>query len=460
MSARQVATGSLAFEPVMNEQDEAMWLLEDDPVMRSTITAVAILDRHPDRPRLERRLLEAAARVPRLRERVVERPLGLGPPRWVDAGPPDLRYHLRHVRAPAHGSLDAVLRIAEPIAMSVFDPARPLWEFTVVDGLSGGRAALVQKVHHSLADGIAAVELAMFLYDNERIRPRTAPIVELPQATTDGTRPRRLLPDVGPAIGALRDPVAAITRATATAGSLARLLAPAPHRLSPLFTGHGLVWRFDAFDTPLDAWRQAAAGTGATINDVFLAAVAGGVRRYHERFGFNVDGVRLTLPVNIRAEDDPLGGNHFTPVRFVLPINEPNPIERIRQLSALSRRWRSEPALRLTERIAAMFNRMPRAVGVPILASLFKSTDVTATNVPAFTAPVYLAGAKLTELYAFAPPSGAAVNIALLSYADTACIGINADVAAVTDPAALAEELAKATDEVLALGSSLSRVAS
>lgn len=438
------------FTTSMNDQDEAMWLLEADPAMRSTITAVARLDRSPDRRRLEETLRRAAVTIPRLRQRVVERPPALGPPRWVDDGDPDLRYHLRHIEVPAPHTFDAVLRMAEPVAMSGFDTARPLWEVTVVDGLAGGEAALILKVHHALTDGIAAVELATFLFDEAR----DGKVVALPAAPPPppAASPLGRLRAVARAASSVAaHPGDAVASTAGTAVSLARLLWPAPGRLSPLFVGHSPRWRFDVLEGPLDDWRAAARATGSSVNDVFLAAVAGGTRRYHERHGCNLAEIRVLVPVNVRRDGDAMGGNRFTPLRFVLPIGEPDPVRRIEQCRNLSRRWRDEPALPLTDRVAAVFDRLPRALAVPVLASLFRSTDVTATNVPGFPYPVFVAGAEIRTLFAFAPPSGAAVNVALLSHVDRACIGINSDVSAVADTAGLVADIAAAVDEVLAV---------
>src|SRR3954447_20806079 len=170
----------MRFEERMSDADALMWTIEKDPLLRSTITAVSILDSSPDADRLVESLDRATRLVPRLRQRVVSNALSIAPPRWEFDPNYDLDYHLRWMRAPGEGSLRDLLDVAQPIAMQGFDRARPLWEFTVIDGLADGRAALIMKVHHAITDGIAAIKIAMHLFDLEREAPIEA--TDLPPA--------------------------------------------------------------------------------------------------------------------------------------------------------------------------------------------------------------------------------------------------------------------------------------
>jgi len=162
-----MAEGS-RFERRMSDSDALMWAIEKDPLLRSTITAVALLDQAPDHDRLLAKLERGLRMIPRLRQRVASPPFRVAPPQWVVDPRFDLTYHLRFVRAPGDGALRDLLDLTAPLAMQGFDRARPLWEFTVVEGLAEGRAALVQKVHHSVTDGVGGIELALMLLDTER----------------------------------------------------------------------------------------------------------------------------------------------------------------------------------------------------------------------------------------------------------------------------------------------------
>jgi WS/DGAT/MGAT family acyltransferase len=466
-----------------NQSDAVLWDIERDPALRTTIVALALLDGTPDWNRLRKTMIEAAAAVPRLRQRVVTTPFRLGPPRWVDDDAFDLDYHLRRVALPhpngaQSGGIAEVLELAAPIAMSAFDRQRPLWEFTLVEGLEGGRAALVEKVHHSFTDGVGGVRLAGLIVDEAAAERRrlgrearqaaTAAaerqgrppdsLTALGQAALDSARETarvtertaRIVPKMTAA--ALSDPARFVGDAARSVRSVGRLLRPVSEPLSPIMRGRGMSRRLEAFDVPLDELRAAAHAVGGTLNDAFLAAVAGGMRRYHSRHRVTAEDLRVTMPVNLRREDDEVGHNRFTPVRFALPVGDDGPAERMRRLGEIARRWRREPALPVTDVIAGALNRLPVAATTALFGSMLKGVDFVATNVPGLTGPVHLAGTKVIRQYGFPPPSGAACGIALLSHGSHACVGVTIDTAAVPDPEVLGDSLRQGFAEVLAVG--------
>lgn len=456
-----------AFTDHMTAPDAVMWDIEKDPVLRSTITAVAVLDRAPDWERLRARVDRASRLIPRLRQRVVVPPLRIGPPRWVVDPHFDLDFHLRRVRAPGDGSLRAVLDTAQPIAMEGFDRARPLWSFTLVEGLADGRAALIQKLHHSMTDGVGGIELALTLLDDRRLvdEPPMPPEPRAGDATPSAVFVRTLrdqasrsLGVVGAAPGSVlravtdlaRSPATSVRRTGEVAASLGRLLAPVPEPASPIMRDRSLARRFDTLDVPLAALKDAGHASGGTLNDAFVAAAVGGLARYHDSHGSALEEVRLTMPVSFRQPGDPLGSNRFAPLRFAVPATVRDPVERMRVVGDVARRWQHEPALAFTDGIAFVLDRLPVSVTTSIFGGMLKHIDAVVTNVPGFPSTCYLAGAELERQYAFAPPSGAAVNIALLSHRDLACVGVVSDVAAVPDHDRLLACLAEGFDEVLA----------
>ena len=148
----------------MRDTDAFSWYLEKDPALRSTIVAVAWLDRQPDFDLLAARLERATRLAPRFRQRLLEPPGRLAAPRWVGADF-DLSLHLHRIDSPPPHTSVTVTDFARVQAMSGFDRSRPLWEFTLVEQLVGGRAALVMKVHHSLTDGVGGMQLTSLLFD-------------------------------------------------------------------------------------------------------------------------------------------------------------------------------------------------------------------------------------------------------------------------------------------------------
>ncbi len=463
-----------AFEPHMNAADAVMWDIEKDPILRSTITAIAVLDRSPDWERLVDRIQWGTCEVPRLRQRVIVPPFRIGPPRWVTDPDFDLHYHLRRVRVPEPGGMRDVLDLAQPIAMDGFDRARPLWEFTLVEGMAEGRAALVQKVHHSLTDGVGGMKLAAMLLDEEpEASPpeasgsapapgQTSRLAVLGGSVADGARlfggRAAALPSVlGRVVrNGILHPVGTATSAGATARSIGRALAPVTEPGSPLMRARSLARRFDVLDIPFEQLRAAGHAVGGTLNDAFLAAVIGGVKRYHHKHGAALEQLHVTMPISFRGEDDPLGGNRFAPARFPAPAGISDPVERMQRLGALARSWRDEPATGLTDQLAEVLDRLPVTVLTGIFGGMLKSIDLVATNIPGIPERVFLGGAAVEGEYAFAPPTGAALSVALLTYAETACIGVVLDTAAVPDPDLLVRCLADELDEILAVGASAS----
>ena len=148
---------ALRYEDRMSDSDALLWNNERDPMLRSTITSLMVLDRAPDPKRFAEALERSLARVPRLRQRVVLDPLGAAPPRWQVDSHFDLDYHVRPLAVAGPGSLRDVLNLAQPIAKQAFDKDRPLWELYQVGGLQDGRSAIVIKLHHAVTDGVGLV---------------------------------------------------------------------------------------------------------------------------------------------------------------------------------------------------------------------------------------------------------------------------------------------------------------
>jgi diacylglycerol O-acyltransferase len=210
---------------------------------------------------------------------------------------------------------------------------------------------------------------------------------------------------------------------------------------------------FDTLTASLPRMKAAARTVDGRLNDAFVAAVAGGLDRYHRRHGTPVEALRMTMPINIRAEDGAqVAGNQFVPARFPVPLGITDPKERMRSLKRLVAHERAEPALALVEPIAGVLNRLPVSITTRLFGGMLKGIDFVTSNVPGAPIPIYVAGARLEANFAFGPLSGAAMNITLLSYIDELHMGVNVDRAAVPDPDVLLECLQDAFDEVEKLG--------
>ena len=285
--------------------------------------------------------------VPRLRQRVVSNPLSIAPPRWEVDPNFDLDFHLRWLRAPGDGTLRDVLDMAEPIAMQGFDRARPLWEFTVVEGLDDGQAALILKLHHAITDGVGGIKIAMHLFDLERDggRPRracrTAPEVARPRPSAerfvdalDHERRRQL--------GIARRSAGTVTRrvtgAAATppappGGSAETAALGRPHARP----GHRAAQPDDdgpVAERPLRHPHRPArraegggqAGRAASSTTRSSPPSPAGCAATTTTTAQPVDALRMTMPINVRNDETAdLAGNQFVPARFAVPLDDRRP---------------------------------------------------------------------------------------------------------------------------------------
>lgn len=450
----------------LSQNDAIMWMVEADPLLRSTILGLIVLDRAPGWQALRTRMERVTHQVPALRQKIVTPPLHPKTLRWVVDTEFDLDHHLTRVALPAPGSMRELLDLARTTAQVGFDRSRPLWQFTLVEGLDGGGAALMMKAHHVLTDGIGSVQLAAYLFDFEL--DADAPEVGGPSAAEAAALPSlELLRDVVehdvagvvelgrqavrsaiPAmLAAVRNPQSAVDDAVETAKSIGRMVAPVRERLSPVMTGRTRSSHFATIDVPLADLRAGAKAADGTVNDGFLAGITGGLRRYHEHHDAEVDDLRVAMPISLRTDDDAAGGNHVTVMRFRVPVGIVDPAERIRAMHAVAGQIREERSIGYVEPVAGALNLLPAGV----VGSMLKRVDFLASNVPGVPVPMYLAGAEVRRFYPFGPTAGSSVNLTLMSYSDICCIGVNTDRAAIPDHDVFLDCLEAGFDEVVRL---------
>lgn len=449
----------------MRDTDAFSWYLEKDAGLRSTIVAVAWLDGRPEFDVVTARLERATRLAPRFRQRALPAPGRLATPRWVDSEF-DLSLHLRRMDAPRPHTRATVIEIARTEAMSSFDVSRPLWQFTLVEHLVDDEAALIMKVHHSLTDGIGGAKLALLLFE---VTARSEPGDEVPLPEGHAAAPgalamvrESLVHDTRRGVGSLqralgralptstrfvRHPLGSTSEAVTTVRSVGRFVKPVPDTLSPVMTGRGLDRHLSMLDVNFHDLKGAAASAGGSCNDGFVAALTGGLRRYHQRHGAPVAELRMTMPISVRKEGDPAASNRITLARFKVPVGVTDPAERIRLTGQRCRAARDERALPLSNTIAAALNLLPSVV----VASMLKHIDLLASNVPGVSVPLYLGGAAVTGYHAFGPTTGSAVNVTLFTYCGSCCVGFTIDTAAVPDPDVLMECFREGFEEVLDL---------
>ena len=468
MAEAEKAARPLRMERRMTDTEAVMWHVERDPILRSAFTNLTFLDRAPDVDRFRRRMAKAVRTIPRLRQRVVSPPAGIGPPAWADDPDFDLGFHIRHVALPAPATERQLLDLAALLHEDAFDPARPLWQFTIVEGSEGERAALIAKMHHTISDGVGAVRLSAMFIDVERdpVGIDGDEDIELPPPSTDGDGDGAgglsLFEAAGEAIRrplglgwrALSGVAGAVTRpidATGTAWAAVRQLIVTDGARSPLWSVPGkrsAGRRYEILSADLERAKEAAHRRGGTLNDLYVTAIVGAAGKYHRAKGAPVDELRASIPVSTRS-DKSAGGNAFLPARVLVPAGIEDPDERFRAVHERMTALKEDRSLGFTEGLAGLISGLPAPVLTKLARSQTETVDFAASNVRGAPFDLYIAGAHVLANHPFGPTGGTAFNATVLSYRGSMDIGLNIDTAAIDDGPLLRELTIEAFNELL-----------
>jgi WS/DGAT/MGAT family acyltransferase len=440
---------------MMGSSDAIIWHIEEHPHLRSTVMAVWELDGEPSPERMSESLDRMVSAIPRLRQRVEP---GKPRPRWVDAEV-DLERHYVERDHGGRGQISDVHRFAEQWVRQPFDRAHPQWGLALVRGLAGGRAAIVIKVHHAIADGVGFVLMLAAFTDLEPNPVQRFEIDPPPPEPGD----RRAFGPVERVVFKLRQasksliasPIASTREALATLRSAMRLVWPSRTPLSPRMTARSNRLFLDTRTIPFREFRAAGKEAGGTLNDAFVTVVVDALDRYHTAFSRDpmaLDRVRVHMPVDVRSgRTATVAGNEFVPARVTLSVPRGPAAQRLGRIQTQLLELQQEPALNHINTVAASVLKLGKRPTQWILGGMMKGVDVLASNVPGPNFPLYVAGVKIDGFHAFGPPAGAALNITLFSYDGCVNLGITTDEAAVTDRALFLRCLDAAVDDLLAL---------
>ena len=433
----------------------------------ATFEAAPLLDEH-GALRLDELRTRIAARLdplPRLRRRLVTMPFDLDRPVWVDDPDFDIAHHVHGTHLPEPGDEAALRRLAESIQAEVLPRDRPLWDLTFVTGLDGGRVALVERIHHALVDGVSGVELATILLDVERETPVPEPPPWVPEPgptgvelMADGLR-RTLAAPVRAAVGAadaVRHPGRTL-RSVATLGrglaamSDGGLMAPSTSLNAPARGGRGLAWT----RAPLDDVRRVGKRAGGSVNDVALAAVAGGLRTVLLSRGEEVPSdlaLKVMVPVSVRNGDEHgTLGNRVGMIDAPLPVGIGDPEARLAEIVATMRRLKARPEARSVDAVLRSADALPAAAAHLVVRAVGHQTliNLVVTNVPGPQVPLYAAGARMLEAFPVVPLSAnLTLGVALLSYDGTLTFTVTADASACPEAEVLATGIERSIAEL------------
>ena len=441
------------------------------------VASVAILDAGPlrtsdggiDIDRIRAFIASRLKYVPRYRQRLAWTPLGRSPI-WVDADHFDIEYHVRHTSLPRPGTEAQLKRLAGRVLSQQLDHAQPLWEFWVAEGLDDDRFALIAKVHHCMIDGIAGVDLMAVLFGLspdvkieplDEWQPRPAPEGTQLMVAEAARRTRRVT-DAVRSFGRLDAPASTLwsssrRRACATAASLASGWLRATS-MTPLNGDIGPNRRFDWFEVPLAEVKEVKQQFGGSVNDVILAIVAGGIRRFlTERRSFSLADLdfRVMAPVSVRpGPSHGELGNQIAMWLVKMPLAEGDPVRRLWAITAETSKLKETDQALGAATIVQMSAGAPTTLvglGARLAGQVLRPFNLTVTNVPGPQFPMYLMESKILALYAAVPlweHHGA--GIALFSYDGRMGWGVQADWDIVPDLPDLIASLRDSHEQLLA----------
>ena len=468
---------------------DTAWLRMDSPGNLMMIVGVEIFAEPLVHAELCRILEQRLLKFDRFRQRVESDATGYW---WVDDPDFRLRRHVVRMRLRGRAGDGQLQALAAKLAAEPLDPAHPLWQFHLIERYEGGSAVIV-RIHHCIADGIALVGVTLSLGD--------AGEQGLPRSGTGATRPA---PDGEPEheghdlmaqIGSLLEPVAsaavaaagtagdALARSIEIAGGLAtdgearsalsalgtRVASDAlkialmpddsPTRLKGRPSGRKAVaWNAPM---PLDEVKAVCKVLGVSVNDVLLSCVAGALQHYLEAHGEFTAGkeIRAMVPVNLRPPNEPLSlGNRFGLVPLTLPIGIANPVERLfdvrRRMDELKGGYQGPLAFGLLSAIG----HAPRQLQSMVLDYLAHKATAVMTNVPGPRSAIEIFGRKLSRAMVWVPQSGdIGVGVSILSYDGAVQFGLITDVAVCSDPQRIVDRFEPEFDRLVMTLSMLPR---
>jgi len=406
--------------------------------------------------------------VPRYRQKLSTPPLETGRPLWIDDPDFNLEYHVRHTALPAPGTEEQLFLLAGRIASQPLDRSKPLWENWIVEGLEGGRFALISKTHHALVDGISGVDLATVLLDLEPSGPPPPADLEPWQPNPEPSAAELVLAGlrgmVGVAGGLMSRTVGAATRPGATLEVLRDAaegvgeivwagLNPAPE--TPLNVAIGPHRRYAVVRHQLEDYKTVKNALGGTVNDVVLAVVSGALARWLNARGLRTEGIemRALVPVSVRTADQKNTlGNQLTAMRGPLPVYIRDPVARLRFVRrAMDGLKESKQAVGAAT-LAAVNNLAPPTVLAQASRLQFSTRlfNLLVTNIPGPQFPLYVLGRELQDLFPLAfLPRNHALAVAIMSYNGGLDYGLLGDYDALPDIGVIAEGIDEALRELL-----------
>lgn len=453
----------------MSRVDTA-WLRMERPTNLMMITGVIVLEKHLTLERLRALIADRFLEFPRFRQRAMD--LG-GQSYWEVDRDFDLSWHVRRSALPGGAGKPELQEFVSQLGSTPLDHSKPLWQFHLVENYIDG-PALVSRIHHCYADGLALVQVLLSLTD-EHPDDHTAAIKHKLRKE-GGTVFQRLLEPARAGfsqaagigskaweklLGFVTHPQTLLDTARSGATEVSEIaselvtavtLPDDPHTLfkGPLGVSKRVAW---CAPIPIEDVKAVGRAFDCTLNDVLMAAVAGALRAYLIERGENPDGktIRATVPVNLRPlEHARQLGNHFGLVYLDLPIGEANPLTRLYRVRDCMRKLKGSRQAVVSYGLLGAIGMAPASLQKSALEMFSKKATAVATNVPGPAHPLYLAGVRIKELMFWVPQTGTiGMGISILSYSGAVYFGLITDKKNVPAPDAIIERFAPELEKLL-----------
>ena len=453
----------------MSSVDTA-WLRMDRSSNLMMICGVLILREHITIGRLKPTITDRFLRFKRFRQRVAQTSAGAY---WETDSAFDLDAHVQRAKLRARVGKVELEALVSQLMSTPLDPERPLWQFHLIERYDGG-SAVVMRIHHCYADGIALMQVMLSMTDADRAGKRAGPVPPPRQTrAVDPDDPLAML--IEPMAGTLKlamktgttliekgvalwhDPakiVALAEQGGALTAEVAKLALMGEDSRTRFKGKPGIAKRVAwAEPLPLPEIKAVGRALDCSVNDVLLSSVAGALRSYLQRRGDNVDGVtlRALVPVNLRPPEKAWKlGNRFGLVFLDLPLGIENPVERLYAVRANMQQLKGSYQPLLALAILAAMGAGPKMLQDQLLAALARNATAVMTNVPGPQQPLYLAGAKIDSLMFWVPQSGdIGMGVSILSYNNEVQFGLVTDRKLCRDPDRVIERFAPEFEKLL-----------
>jgi WS/DGAT/MGAT family acyltransferase len=419
----------------------------EHPTNLMMISGIFMFDEPIDFDELKAVIENRLLRFRRFRQKVAQPPLSFMTPFWIDDPHFDINAHIHRIALPSPGDQAALQRLTNDLMSTPLDFSKPLWQIHLVEGYGEG-CALVCRLHHCIADGIALMRVLLSLTDDDEepaphdSEESTAIPVRTNRAGVplDGRR-------ISDGLDILADPDrrrAALKMGAEGALTLANLLLLSPDPPTPLKGPLGVQKRCAwTLPIPLEDVKAVGQVTDATVNDVLLTAVAGALGRYLRSRGEAVGGLdlRAVVPVNLRPLDGPIKlGNAFGLVFLPLPVGIDDPLDRLRELKRRMDEIKGTPEALVTFGILNAMGAAGPGVEEIVVSIFEKKATTVMTNVPGPREVRYLAGKPIKGIMFWVPQSGRlGLGVSILSYAGDVLIGVASDAGLTPDPETIIE---------------------